>query len=151
MIGAGYSTNARLHQHLLANGIAVVQLNPYTADTWEWYTPDLPLHGGLSARSHCRFAPPRIQYIPDSLRYSVPLFMKRQCGRTPGGLDQPYFKKLFAAMADGSYCGQRPDAAAAEGPEAKLGPKRRKGENGAKLDVSKLIVSGYATPQHGPL
>ena len=32
---------------MLANGIAVVQLNPYTADTWEWYTPDLPVGGGL--------------------------------------------------------------------------------------------------------
>ena len=82
MIGAGYSTNARLHQHLLANGIAVVQLNPYTADTWEWYTPDLPLHGGLSARSHCRFAPPRIHFIPDSLTYSVPLWSK--CNRKGG-------------------------------------------------------------------
>ena len=32
---------------MLANGIAVVQLNPYTSDTWEWYTPDLPAGSGL--------------------------------------------------------------------------------------------------------
>lgn len=44
---AGELWNARSHQLMLANGIAVVQLNPYTADTWEWYTPDLPVGGGL--------------------------------------------------------------------------------------------------------
>ena len=44
---AGELWNARSHQSLLANGIAVVQLNPYTSDTWEWYTPDLPIGGGL--------------------------------------------------------------------------------------------------------
>jgi hypothetical protein len=44
---AGELWNARTHQFLLANGIAVVQLNPYTSDTWEWYTPDLPLGSGL--------------------------------------------------------------------------------------------------------
>ena len=37
------------------------------------------------ARSHCRFAPPLIHFIPDSLTYSVPLFLKRQCDRTLGG------------------------------------------------------------------
>ena len=30
-----------------------------------------------------RFAPPPIHFIPDPLTYSVPLFLKRQCGRTP--------------------------------------------------------------------
>ena len=44
---AGELWNARSHQLMLANGIAVVQLNPYTSDTWEWYTPDLPVGGGL--------------------------------------------------------------------------------------------------------
>jgi hypothetical protein len=44
---AGELWNARSHQLMLANGIAVVQLNPYTSDTWEWYTPDLPIGGGL--------------------------------------------------------------------------------------------------------
>ena len=34
------------------------------------------------ARSHCRFVRPQILFIPDSLRYSVPLFLKRQCDRT---------------------------------------------------------------------
>ena len=33
---AGELWNARSHQSLLANGIALVQLNPYTSDTWEW-------------------------------------------------------------------------------------------------------------------
>ena len=35
------------------------------------------------ARSHFRFAPPRVRFIPDPLTYSVPLFLKQQCGRTP--------------------------------------------------------------------
>ena len=37
------------------------------------------------ARSHCRFVPPLTHFIPDELTYSVPLFLNRQCGRTPGG------------------------------------------------------------------
>ena len=37
------------------------------------------------ARSHCRFIPPLIHFIPYSLTYSVPLFLKRQCDRTLGG------------------------------------------------------------------
>ena len=40
--------------------------------------------GSGRARSHCRFAQPLILFIPDSLTYSVPLFMKRQRDRTPG-------------------------------------------------------------------
>lgn len=82
---AGELWNARLHQFLLANGIAVVQLNPYTADTWEWYTPDLPIGAGL---------------------------------------DQPYFKKLFAAMQAGTYAAGVPAGA---------------------LNTAKLIVSGYSS------
>jgi hypothetical protein len=42
--------------------------------------------GGLRARSHRRFVPPLIHAIPYSLTYSVPLFLKRQCDRTLGGL-----------------------------------------------------------------
>jgi hypothetical protein len=36
------------------------------------------------ARLHCRFAPPPIRFIPDSLTYAVHLSLKWQCGRTPG-------------------------------------------------------------------
>jgi len=36
--------------------------------------------------SHCRFVRPFIRFIPDSLTYSVPLFLKRQCDRTLGPL-----------------------------------------------------------------
>jgi hypothetical protein len=32
----------------------------------------------------CRFAPPRVHFIPDSLPYSAPLFLRRQRDRTPG-------------------------------------------------------------------
>jgi hypothetical protein len=42
------------------------------------------LPGALRARSHCRFAPPLILFIPDSLKYSVQLLLKRQCDRTLG-------------------------------------------------------------------
>jgi hypothetical protein len=40
----------------------------------------LRLSGGF--RSHCRLVLPLIHFIPDSLTYSVPLFLKRQCDRT---------------------------------------------------------------------
>ena len=40
--------------------------------------------GHARARSHCRFTPPPIHFIPDSLTYSVPLFLNRQCDRTLG-------------------------------------------------------------------
>ena len=45
----------------------------------------LTRRGGLWARSHCRFVLLLIQFIPDLLTYSVPLFLKRQCDRTLGG------------------------------------------------------------------
>jgi hypothetical protein len=35
------------------------------------------------ARPHCCFAPPLIQFTPDSLTHSVPPSLKRYCGRTP--------------------------------------------------------------------
>ena len=37
--------------------------------------------GPRRAWPHCRFAPPLIRFIPDSLTYSVPLFLNRQCDR----------------------------------------------------------------------
>ena len=40
--------------------------------------------GAARAQSHCRVVPPRIHFIPDSLTYSVPLFLNRQCDRTLG-------------------------------------------------------------------
>jgi hypothetical protein len=40
--------------------------------------------GKSRARSHCRYVAPLIRFIPDSLTYSVPLFLKRQCDRTLG-------------------------------------------------------------------
>ena len=46
--------------------------------------PMARLDGLYRARSHCRFVPPFIRFIPDSLTYSVPLFLKQRCRRTPG-------------------------------------------------------------------
>jgi hypothetical protein len=40
--------------------------------------------GAPRARSHCRFAPPLTHLIPYSVKYSVPLFLKRHCNRAPG-------------------------------------------------------------------
>jgi hypothetical protein len=40
--------------------------------------------GATRARLHCRFAPLPIHFIEDLLTCSVPLFLKRQCGRTLG-------------------------------------------------------------------
>jgi hypothetical protein len=40
--------------------------------------------GPSRARSHCRVVLPLVHFIPDSLTYSVPLYLKRQCDRTLG-------------------------------------------------------------------
>jgi hypothetical protein len=45
---------------------------------------DTPGLVGAGARSHCRFAPPLVLFIPDSLPYLVPRFLNRQCDRIPG-------------------------------------------------------------------
>jgi hypothetical protein len=42
--------------------------------------------GAIRAPSHCRFAPPLIHFIPNSLAYSVPVFLKRQCDWTLGAI-----------------------------------------------------------------
>jgi hypothetical protein len=44
---AGQLWVARLHQYLLANGIAILLVNPYAGDTWEWDDPQLPPGTGL--------------------------------------------------------------------------------------------------------
>jgi hypothetical protein len=44
--------------------------------------------GAVGARSRCRLVLPLIHFIPYSLIYSVPLFLKRQCDRTLGALRQ---------------------------------------------------------------
>eukprot|EP00038_Savillea_parva_P013540 m.8512 g.8512 ORF g.8512 m.8512 type:complete len:480 (+) comp2547_c0_seq1:107-1546(+) len=43
---AGQLWAARLHQYLTANGIAVLALNPYAGDVWEWDDPSLPVGTG---------------------------------------------------------------------------------------------------------
>jgi hypothetical protein len=50
------------------------------------YWPSLGALAGVEcrARSHRRFALPLSHFIPESLTYSVPLFLKRQCDRTLG-------------------------------------------------------------------
>jgi hypothetical protein len=45
--------------------------------------------GACRTRSHYRFVLPLIHFIPYSLTYSVPLFLKRQCDRTLGVRGHP--------------------------------------------------------------
>jgi hypothetical protein len=59
------------------------------------FTPD----GAPRARSHCCFVLSPIHFIPDSLTYSVPLFLKRQCDRTLG--DPPMRTETVAIRARG--------------------------------------------------
>jgi hypothetical protein len=74
-------------------------------------------HGPLRARSHCRFVLTLIHFIPDSIRYLVPLFVKRQCDRTLGPLLAA--ESLFARTAG------RLNASAAAGLWAALESARR--------------------------
>jgi hypothetical protein len=72
-------------------------------------------HGARRARSHCHFVPPLIHFIPDSLTYSAPLFLKRQCDRTLGarqltvlkfdieGSEWPILKQIAAASKAGEF------------------------------------------------
>ena len=55
-------------------------------------------NGKFRARSHCRFVLPLIHFIPDSLTYSAPEFLKRQCDRTLGKLS-----RAFAAVDELVY------------------------------------------------
>jgi hypothetical protein len=57
--------------------------------------------GGARARSHARFVPPLIHFMPDSRTYSVPLYLKRQCDRTPGGGVAPRRGGAEGAGGDG--------------------------------------------------
>ena len=67
------------------------------------------LHGGGGsgadrARSHCRFAPPLIHFIPDSLTYSVPLFLKQQYDRIVGAdWEANYLDGWFGNMTGLKY------------------------------------------------
>eukprot|EP00039_Didymoeca_costata_P027811 m.19238 g.19238 ORF g.19238 m.19238 type:complete len:433 (-) comp6517_c0_seq1:144-1442(-) len=44
---AGQLWVSRLHQYLLANGIAILVVNPYAGDTWEWDVPNRTVGSGL--------------------------------------------------------------------------------------------------------
>ena len=76
------------HQEAAATALADLALASFGS-------PVTPPHQGLGgtprARSHCRFVPPLIHFIPDSLTNLVPRFLKRQCDRTlpPGGPPWP--------------------------------------------------------------
>ena len=47
-------------------------------------------------RSHCRIVLPLVHFAPDSLRWSVSLFLKRQCGRIP----------MQVPLATWAFCGR---------------------------------------------
>jgi hypothetical protein len=70
---------------MFAAGLAALQRPKAGARFLELTATAAAASGGESRTgSHCRFAPPLIHFIPYSLTYSVPLFMKRQCGRILG-------------------------------------------------------------------
>jgi hypothetical protein len=72
-----FGASALMHGHI------------HTIDTLSYLLGDPPIarvRGEPRARSHCRFAPPLIHFTPESLTYSVHLFLKRQCDPTPGEL-----------------------------------------------------------------
>jgi hypothetical protein len=53
----------------------------YRVDVFFFLTALSSPHSSRRARPRCRSALPRIRFVPDSLTYSVPPFLKRQCGR----------------------------------------------------------------------
>jgi hypothetical protein len=59
------------------------------------------LDGKTRAHSHCRFVLPLIHLVPYSLRDSVPLFLKRQCGRTLGKTSADYVQRVEPSVTGG--------------------------------------------------
>jgi hypothetical protein len=77
--------------------------------------------GTARARSHCCFVPPLIRSIPDSLTYSVPLFLKRQCGRILGAAPpqrRPFLDRHPARAEVRGPDRRRPPGARASDPPA---------------------------------
>jgi hypothetical protein len=58
-------------------------------DCWSWNRDGAGRLVQGSVALYCRFAPPRVHFIPDLLRESAPLFLKRQCDRTLGSCPTP--------------------------------------------------------------
>jgi hypothetical protein len=61
--------------------------------------------GAARARSHCRFVPPLIHFIPDLLTRSAPLFLKRQCDRTLGAARDGRRERRVRRHGDGDEPG----------------------------------------------
>ena len=64
-----------------------------------WCVGAVRIHPRTRARSYCRFGLPFIHFIPDSLTYSAPLFLKRQCDRTLDGRQEQLRRGLLAPPA----------------------------------------------------
>jgi hypothetical protein len=88
------------------------------------------LRGVLRARSHCHFAPLLIHFTPELLKYSVPLFLKRKCGRTLGA--------LFAAARDGDSAAVARLLAAGADPNALVAGRSPSGE--VALGRGRIVV-----------
>ena len=92
-----------LRSHVVPRGTVIVSKGD--VDDSEMY---FIRQGEARARSHCPFVTPRIHFIPDSLRYSLLLLLKRQCDRTLGeaevtlSLGDPG----FAALGPGKFFGE---------------------------------------------
>ena len=88
--------------------------------------------GDRRARSHCRFAPPLIRFTPESLACSVPLFLKRQCGQTPG--DRP--ERVRRARAEAA-------------PRLAAWQSARRGETAVGCRSQELLVADRAAKSGG--
>ena len=117
----GDGLRVRLHTdvHLLELRVQPRELAPERAeirhhrleheDGEEDVAPDR--RGEPGVRSHCRFAPPPIHFIPDSRTYSVPQFLKRQCDRSRG---EPPAEQVGDADGEPAELRERPEQADGE-------------------------------------
>ena len=113
--------------HGMASGPVVARYEDWQASNAQLLAADpeqlalgrwvFPASGAPRARSHCRFT--TAHFIPHSLTYSVPLYLKRQCDRTLGAPD----------LAGRALLLRRPAVAGGKG-KGKDGTKGKQGEKG---------------------
>ena len=99
--------------------------------------------GTCRARSHWRFVLPLIHLTPESRPYSAPLFLKRQCDRTPGACPEGKAPRPEDDMHEceeregDSHDGARVRAAPEPGP----GPSARRRTRHTQLRVATMRLA----------